>query len=62
MSRHIRWIIAGSLVLGLGLAGCRSATAPRFPQEDDNDTEDPSGGDPGQAMIQLQLSDSPVVV
>lgn len=62
MSRSIRWILAASLVLGLGLTGCRSATAPPFPQENDDGDEDPSGGDPGQAMIQPHLSDTPVVI
>ena len=62
MSHSIRWILAASLALGLGLTGCRSATAPPFPQDNDEGDEDPNGGDPGQAMIQLHLSEVPAVV
>lgn len=52
MSRTLRWIVAGTLVLGLATAGCGNLTGP-FPDQDEEEQKD-SGDDsegPGQAMI-----------
>lgn len=62
MDRKFRWILAASLVIGLGLAGCNSPTMPRFPSEEDDGTEDPSD-EPGQAMLEgIDFSDAPILV
>ena len=51
MDRKFRWILAASLLFGVGLAACSSPTMPRFPSEEDDGSEDSSGEEPGQAMI-----------
>ena len=40
MEKKIRWIIAGTLVLGLAVGGCRGLTNPSNPNDEEESEEE----------------------
>lgn len=60
MSKTLRWVLAGAIVLGL-VGACTSPTSTRFPTEEE-EHEDPDGQPGETASLHLSVDDTPLFI